>query len=336
MAKRIDVFYAYPSNPLSVGECIGSAVDMLKTNLEIRNKGIRFKLWPEMQIGGKSLIRSITDNIGRTDIFACDLTSANFNVTFELGYAIGKSKRVWISLNEGVETAPRDFQRVYTSLLGGLGYRPYTNYENLAHSFEMDRPWSDLKETPIGSFFRRRIARPESQFFPREVVGVPTSEFITRTILPRPRDIIHLVRSAINLAVNRGDSTVTADDFLQARERYSDFVLKSVLAEDDPRRGKLEKVLFEFAGAPKTTNVEDITSRLLRAGVEDSDHEFYINLLCDINFLGIKTNEGYRYPKDENERRNLREVVRRLPSGDCSEPGTYQVNAAFHQVLQID
>ena len=175
------------------------------------------------------------------------------------------------------------------------------------------------------------------QLMPSEVVGVSTTEFVTRTVLPRPRDIIYLVRSAIASAVNRGDQVVTPGDFLGARERYSEFVFKSVLAEDDPSRGKLEGVLFEFAGAPKIVGLSDIMSRLARAEVASSDEEFYIDLLCDINFLGIKVQDGeFRYSKDEGQRRMLREVARRVSADGNAGQESYEVNAAFHQVLQID
>ena len=796
MAKRINVFYAYPSNPRSVGECIEGAVDALKTRREFRGQRIRFKLWPDMSVGGKSIIHSVTENIARADIFACDLTYVNFNVMFELGYAIGISKRIWVSLNRAVADATNNFQRTYSSLLGGLGYSGYTNFENLADCFERERPWSSLDQTLIGNSFRNRVPRQENpvllyikpaietnpvtyatsainssffkeffvtddpretpsqqlewyfssiqkadavliqllsdeevdaarhnlrgafvaglaqglkkpslmvapspyippvdyqdllrvhetakdcetminswidkigsaiperrrrrpiepsnkrnrkldlrslsigdhtaenesryldeyfietssfyramssattiligrrgtgktanlfgiraalslasaknhvctikpvgyeidglvrvlnenmgrsergylieslwkllifselaysvraeidskppyfertaeeitfmnfmkqrdsffstsfserldeavtrlvgiggvpnpgeqrlrisellhsgeiqrivehlglvlanrekvailidnldeswrpnhdidslsellrgllevandvsnmlhhgdhrhkainsvlsiflrsdifsliqpqmaeqdklpierlrwnndlisrllkerfeyasstgtgdkpiweKLFPEEVVGVPTFDFITRTTLPRPRDVIYLVQSAINIAVNRGSEVVTADDFLKARSGYSDFVFKSVLAEDDPRKGRLEAVLFEFAGSPRTLQSDDIDLRLSRAGVDSSDREFYINLLCDINFLGIRVSNGsYRYPENEDERRNLREVAKRIK---FSEQGNYEINVAFHQVLQID
>ena len=175
------------------------------------------------------------------------------------------------------------------------------------------------------------------QLMPSDVVGVPTTEFVTRTVLPRPRDIIYLVRSAIASAVNRGDASLQANDFLTARERYSEFVFKSVLAEDDPSKGKLEDVLFEFAGAPKLLTLSDVKSRLARGTVNPSEEEFYIDLLCDINFLGIEVRHGgYRYSRDEGERRMLRQVAQQISANTATGEECYEINAAFHQVLQID
>lgn len=174
------------------------------------------------------------------------------------------------------------------------------------------------------------------QLFPTEVVGVPTSEFITRTVLPRPRDVVYLVRAAIDGAVNRGHQTVTPDDFLQARNRYSEFVFRSVLAEDDPRVGKLEAVLFEFAGAPKIIRLGEAKSRIARTGANESEIEFYIDLLCDVSFLGIQGAQGFRYALHEGDRHMMREVAKRLAVNRLWEEESFEVNAAFHQVLQIE
>ena len=793
---RVNVFYAYPNKPETVSECINEAIDSLKGMRTIRASGVRFRPWQTMNAGGKPLIRTIADEIGRSSVFACDLTYPNFNVTFELGFAIGRLKRIWISLNAAVADAAPNYKRIYYNMLGGLVYSEYTNNLNLAQGFEMERPWADLQETPLGDASRRRrlfyedptlfyvrpsldtnsvikclesisrspfrdglisddpkedpsptlewyasqlhnadavliqllseeetgfesnniraafvaglahasgkplmmvapipfdppadyrtllnihetsekcgqlvsgwlsnLAIPDSRrrrrrtpnstpsatridlrslsvgeyvaeneqwkldpyfletdsfysalegpakilvgrrgtgktanlygiqgeldnrnyhvctikpvgyeidglvrvlnenmdrsergylieslwkflifselalsvsaeidsrplylertssedsfsefmdlrkdsfvpsfserldkvvsglvgvgsiptaseqrvrisehlhsgdivrlrehlgavlgnrdkvailldnldeswspnhdidrlselllgllrvsrdlsnellqqdhrrkavncavtvflrsdifsliqpqtpeqdklpvqrlywdkdmllrllnqrlifasnvaakpeeiwqtYFPEEVVGLPTTDFITDTVLQRPRDIIYLVASAISLAVNRGDESVAEGDFLEARKRYSDFVLKSVIAEDDPRKGKLESVLFEFAGAPRCITPVDLTARLTSAEVEPDDQEFYTDLLCDINFLGVRAANGeFRYSKDENERRTLREIARRLPQDEGSKHNMYEINVAFHQVLQID
>ena len=71
-------------------------------------------------------------------------------------------------------------------------------------------------------------------------------EFIFRTTLPRPRDVIYIVKTAINYAINRQHNSVCPEDLVDAREQYSEFVFRSVLAEDDPQRNKLRGILYEF------------------------------------------------------------------------------------------
>jgi len=174
------------------------------------------------------------------------------------------------------------------------------------------------------------------ELLPQEVVGLPTREFITLNTLPRPRDVIFLVKQAIAAAVNRGHKAVTPDDFLDARRSYSEFAFRSLLAEDDPNRGKLEAVLYEFAGAPKIMPQNEVQARIARAGVEEPHIDFYLDLLCDVNFLGIQTEHGYRFPAHEGERQLLRAVATTIAANRESGEHSYQINAAFYQVLDID
>ena len=172
--------------------------------------------------------------------------------------------------------------------------------------------------------------------FPETVVGLDPKAFIIRNTLARPRDVIFLAKEAISIAVNRSHQTVTEDDMLAARAKYSRYVFGSVLAEDDPQRRKMEAVLFEFAGAPRIAGELEVRSRIKRAGVPEEDVEFYLNLLCDVNFLGVQTATGYSFPDDESARRMLREVAKRLASDRGWGEVSFEVNAAFYQALQIE
>ena len=171
--------------------------------------------------------------------------------------------------------------------------------------------------------------------FPDAVVGVSSQEFILRTVLPRPRDLIHLAKAAVNIAINRGHDKVLPDDLLSARSQYSQYAFNSILKEDDPVKGKLEAVLYEFAGTGKQLYREDIESIFESAHVDGKDSDFYLNLLCDINFLAIDSANGFRYSRDEEERRTLRNIARVLAVRK-GRSEIFEVNPAFYQVLQIE
>ena len=171
--------------------------------------------------------------------------------------------------------------------------------------------------------------------FPESVVGVSSQDFILRTALPRPRDLIHLVKAAVNIAINRGHDKVLPNDLLSAREQYSQYAFNSILKEDDPVKGKLEAVLYEFAGTGKEMLKEDIESLFATAGVEFNDSDFYLNLLCDINFLGIETAAGFHYSRDEEERRTLQNIARVIAARN-GRSEMFEVNPTFYQVLQIE
>ena len=173
------------------------------------------------------------------------------------------------------------------------------------------------------------------QLFPAEVVGISPIDFVLQTTLPRPRDVIFMVKAAINSAINKQHKKVLPDDLLHAREQYSEFAFRSVLAEDDPRRLKLESVLYEFAGAGGTVTMPEIRGRMSTAGVGNDDWDWYIDLLCDIGFLGVSTSSGFRYSRDEGERSMLRGISNRLAE-HTNTPEVFEINPAFYQVLQIE
>ena len=161
MAKRVTVFYAYPSTPDFLGESIQNALGDLKKTPLISKANVRFRPWPSLSTTGKKLTQEITQSIDRAGVFACDLTYPNANVVFELGYAIGKFKRIWISLNTTIEDASRNYKHLYFGLLGA-GYTAYENHNDLAEAFINDAPWKSLDQALLGERYTKQARLPES------------------------------------------------------------------------------------------------------------------------------------------------------------------------------
>jgi hypothetical protein len=82
-------FFAYPSSIAEVCDAIAGAAALLKprTNYELHT-------WVENDISGRPLTDPIFERIEQCDFLIADVTALNFNVTFEIGYAIGLGKRV--------------------------------------------------------------------------------------------------------------------------------------------------------------------------------------------------------------------------------------------------
>ena len=100
------------------------------------------------------------------------------------------------------------------------------------------------------------------RLFPSKVDGHSPWQFIQTTALPRPRDVVFLLREAIDGAINGGRNKVSPSDFLDARDKYSEYALRSILAEDDPKRSNLGAVVFEFSGSTTTLNRSQLDERL--------------------------------------------------------------------------
>jgi hypothetical protein len=53
--------------------------------------------WEENDISGRPLTDPIVEGITNSEILIADITAINFNVTFEIGYAIGLGKRIYLT-----------------------------------------------------------------------------------------------------------------------------------------------------------------------------------------------------------------------------------------------
>ena len=103
MNESPSLFYAYPSDPPGVGETIEGVCQELTTGGLVNATP-----WSNLSVMGKWVIDEILTTIDRSDIFACDVTRQNPNLLFELGFAIARGKRLWLSLNQTIDQAVHD------------------------------------------------------------------------------------------------------------------------------------------------------------------------------------------------------------------------------------
>ena len=119
-------FYAYPSSMVDVTQVIHAAKDRLSAT----RRDLELQLWEENDISGRPLTDPIFEGIANADIFIGDITAINFNVTFEIGYAIGLQKRVYLTRDSNI---PRD--RALADRIGifdTLGFETYTDEQKLS------------------------------------------------------------------------------------------------------------------------------------------------------------------------------------------------------------
>jgi len=112
-------FVAYSSNPPEIGTTVNSAVALLRD--EHRMDQIRS--WEENDIAGRFLVTPILDNIDSGDVLVADVTKLNFNVTFEIGYAIGRKKRLILIKNSSLSADDNLIREV--GIFDTLGYLSY-------------------------------------------------------------------------------------------------------------------------------------------------------------------------------------------------------------------
>ena len=138
MADTIpSAFFAYPDKPPDLTETLEGVIAHLN-----HSQLIRVTSWRSLPTTGKILIATILQSIRDSEIFACDLTYINHNVLFELGYAIGSGKRIWITLNTTISDAAHNYNNLITPLVP-FGYAPYANSQDIIQHLYTEQPWSD-------------------------------------------------------------------------------------------------------------------------------------------------------------------------------------------------
>lgn len=115
-------------------------VDALRTSGElIESTGlVRVTDWQQLKVGGRVVLNKIIEAIDHSVLGVFDLTSLNPNVLFELGYAIGSRKCVWILLDTSDENAVKRWKQF--QLLTPVGYVDWTSAEDVRAAFLRDMP----------------------------------------------------------------------------------------------------------------------------------------------------------------------------------------------------
>lgn len=118
------VFVAYPGTPSAVGQTISAGI--AKANSY--SKKYQFKSWEQNDIAGVPLISPIISAIDDGPFLIADVTRANFNVAFEIGYAIGRNKRVILTRNVGLSISGEIEQIGIFDTIGFLTYEDSTGF----------------------------------------------------------------------------------------------------------------------------------------------------------------------------------------------------------------
>lgn len=149
MTSKKSVFFAYAASPSHVGETIESAC-------KIANRfdaGVEFSTWRQNDIIGLDMIEPIREAIQKSEYVVADVTSLNYNVIYEIGYAIGFGKRVVLVRHETSNVSHEELNRV--GLFDTIGYDKYGSDMELASKITN----SELQKK-ISIDFEKNYSRP--------------------------------------------------------------------------------------------------------------------------------------------------------------------------------
>lgn len=136
-------FFAYSGRPASSGDCIEEAIIKINKNQKIPTY---LRSWRDYAVNGNLIINDVTRAIDEANYFCADLTGMSDNVLFELGYAIGKNKPIFLIIDPSIIESLNRYKELF--FLKSLGIARYTNYEKIVEAFGKEKVF----EKNVGSF----------------------------------------------------------------------------------------------------------------------------------------------------------------------------------------
>ncbi len=120
------VFVAFPGAPPPLYESVTRAIEIANA----ASGHLTFRGWPESDIAGRPLTGPILSGIEEASLVVADVTFLNFNVTYEIGFAIGVRKRTYLVRNETFKDDGESVSKV--GIFDTLGYVNYADSGSLA------------------------------------------------------------------------------------------------------------------------------------------------------------------------------------------------------------
>ena len=124
--RRLKGIFLYPSEPTTIAATIETAV------ISIRHQcaSDEWKTWRDLNIGGQVIFCTICKSMRHADMVVADVTTLNFNLLFEIGFAIGLEIPVVPVRDTTYVRDKEEFDRL--GLLDTIGYLDFQNADGLA------------------------------------------------------------------------------------------------------------------------------------------------------------------------------------------------------------
>lgn len=231
-------FFAYPDSPYQIGQVIEKSIE---NNADVVS-------WKSLDIYGHFISEEVVSGIKICDIFIADISVLNFNVTYEIGYAIGSGKRVLLTKNSSIKELAPFIREV--GVFDTIGFSLYENSIQLSKLIKDSERLSPLKISfPINTKAPVYLieTKHKSDWATRIVSRIKKSGYIFRSFDPNesPRlsayDAISQVASSYGVVVSLLSSTFENSSIHNMRASFiaglSDGMEKStciIQSGDDP------------------------------------------------------------------------------------------------------
>lgn len=216
-------FFAYPAQPSEIGQCIEIALEKIRKGHQEKT----INSWRQLDIVGHFISEEVLSGIRESTFLAADISELNFNVTYEIGYAIGLKKPIILTKNKSVN--PKGIRIEDVGIFDTLGYQDYQNSQELVSCiFSVD------SKTPLETSARLNRKAPvylletpfKTDWSGRIVSRIKKAGYIFRNFDPNelPRlsayDAIAQVSSSYGVVVPLLSSTASGADVHNLRAAF--------------------------------------------------------------------------------------------------------------------
>lgn len=189
--------FLYPSRQTQIAATIETAVRLLRE----RAPEHTWRSWREFDVTGQMVFCSICKSLRFSDSVIADVTTLNFNLLFEIGFALGLELPLIPIRDTSLLSSHEDFQEL--GLLDTVGYLDFQNSEGLASGI-LDRWPPKAIPTPRVALNRDRPLYVVKAHIPTEgdvrlnsTLKKSALHFRTYDVVETPRLSLHEVRKNV-------------------------------------------------------------------------------------------------------------------------------------------
>ncbi len=132
------VLFLYPNEP----QIIADTIDATKKKLNRQQSNIIGKSWKDLEVQGQIIFCEICKAIRASELIVADITTLNFNLLFEIGFAIGLEKPVLPIRDTNYDVDKKEFEEI--GILDTLGYYSFSNSQELVNEITATFPRKKL------------------------------------------------------------------------------------------------------------------------------------------------------------------------------------------------
>ncbi|MDP4114531.1 MAG: hypothetical protein Q8903_00265 [Bacteroidota bacterium] len=143
-----EAFFIYPSEPAILAKIIYETVKQLQQH----SAKLNWLSWENLSIGGQVIFCEICKAIKSSKLIVANITNINFNVLFELGFAIGLRKPVLTVRDTSYSEHNKSIDEI--GIFDTIGYESFSNSKELVSKINSKKAYSPV--IPISTDIKKQ------------------------------------------------------------------------------------------------------------------------------------------------------------------------------------